>query len=115
MSNGSDKIFFIDPHNFEINRKISVKMNSKKVNNINELEYIKGEIYANIWYKDYILIIEPQTGQVKAKIDLKNLIDRNKYEDINVLNGIAYDQINDRLFLTGKLWPHVFEIELLNN
>ncbi|MFW6025766.1 MAG: glutaminyl-peptide cyclotransferase [Candidatus Woesearchaeota archaeon] len=115
MSNGSDKIYFIDPHNFEINRKISVKINDKKINNLNELEYIKGKIYANIWKKDYILIIEPQNGQVKGKIDLKNLIDKENQEDINVLNGIAYDQKNDRLFVTGKLWPYVFEIKLLDN
>jgi glutamine cyclotransferase len=84
------------------------------VSRLNELEYVQGEIYANVWKTDRIAKISPQTGEVVGWIDLEGLL---RPEDLNgridVLNGIAYDVKNDRLFVTGKLWPKLFEIELV--
>jgi glutamine cyclotransferase len=80
---------------------------------INELEYIQGEIYANIWHDDRIIRIDPQTGRVVGWIDLKGLLARGEVHDEEaVLNGIAYDDTNGRLFVTGKLWPKIFEIRV---
>jgi len=78
--------------------------------NLNELEYVKGEIFANIWMTDYIARIDPATGRVNSYIDLRGLMPPNASRD--VLNGIAYDAAGDRLFVTGKLWPRLFEIKL---
>ena len=80
---------------------------------LNELEYIKGEIYANIWMNDRIARIDPQSGKVNAWIDLSGLLPPEARPDpMAVLNGIAYDEASDRLFVTGKLWPKLFEIKL---
>ena len=83
------------------------------VNNINELELIKGKIYANVWQTDDIIIIDPQTGKVLGQINLKGILkssEKNRRTD--VLNGIAYDQENDRIFVTGKYWSRLFEIRI---
>jgi glutamine cyclotransferase len=83
------------------------------VEQLNELEFIQGEIYANIWHDNRIAVIDPQTGRVKAWIDLNNLMPEGELQDSEaVLNGIAYDQANNRLFVTGKLWPRLFEIKI---
>ncbi|MCP4696670.1 MAG: glutaminyl-peptide cyclotransferase [Gammaproteobacteria bacterium] len=80
---------------------------------LNELEYVQGEIYANVWQTEWIARISPQTGRVLGWIDLTGLLDQQDLEQgANVLNGIAYDAIANRLFVTGKLWPKMFEIEL---
>lgn len=113
ISDGTNTIRFLDPKNLKVVKKIKVSKNSKKVTNINELEYIKGKIYANIWQKNYIVIIEPETGRVTGVIDLEGIINKDSYNhDINVLNGIAYDSKNNRLLVTGKFWPKIFEIEI---
>jgi glutaminyl-peptide cyclotransferase len=83
------------------------------VKNLNELEYVRGEIYANIWETDRIARISPRTGKVIAWIDLSGLIDQGRLTDPDaVLNGIAYDAKTDKLFVTGKLWPNLFEIRI---
>jgi len=84
------------------------------VSNINELEFVHGEIYANIWHTDQIARISPRTGKVLGWINLSGLIDKNELADPEaVLNGIAYDAKADRLFVTGKLWPKLFEIKVV--
>lgn len=112
MSDGSETITFRDPETFAEVRKITVRAQGKPVKNLNELEYIEGEIWANIWYSDMIARIDPQTGIVKAWVDMEGLPvpDRGIEE---VLNGIAYDRQNKRLFVTGKNWSKLFEIELV--
>ena len=113
MSDGSNRLYFLNPKTLEKTKEITVTKKGKKVNNLNELEYIKGKIYANVWQKDYIVIIEPTTGKVEGIIDLKGIINTDDYNyELNVLNGIAYDSDNDRLFVTGKLWPKIFEIKI---
>jgi glutaminyl-peptide cyclotransferase len=113
MSDGSSRIRFIDPDTFEVQRLITVQDNGRDVLQLNELEYIKGEIYANIWMNDRIARIDPKSGKVNAWIDLSGLLPPEARPDPGaVLNGIAYDESSDRLFVTGKLWPKLFEIKL---
>ena len=84
------------------------------ITQLNELEYINGQLYANIWQTDQIAIIDPETGEVTAWIDLTGLLPADELiQPVDVLNGIAYDADDDRLFVTGKLWPTIFEIELI--
>jgi glutamine cyclotransferase len=112
MSDGSEVITFRDPDTFAEVRKITVRAQGKPVKNLNELEYIEGEIWANIWYSDIIARIDPSTGIVKAWVDMEGLPVPNR--DIEaVLNGIAYDRQNKRIFVTGKNWSKLFEIELV--
>lgn len=114
MSDGTDQIRFLDPSTLKTTRTISVVDRDKPVEQLNELEYIGGEIYANIYQTDRIARIDPKTGRVLAWIDLSGLLemkDRTGGED--VLNGIAYDEKGKRLFVTGKLWPKLFEIEIV--
>ncbi len=85
------------------------------VSNINELEYIRGEIYANVWQTDQIVRISPRTGKILGRIDLSGLMDKSQLADPDaVLNGIAYDPSQDRIFVTGKLWPKLFEIKVVH-
>lgn len=112
VSDGSATLYFWDPETLLETRRITVRDGGVKVGNLNELEYIDGEIYANIWMKDRIARISPETGEVLSWIDLTGILDeRNGDED--VLNGIAWDAGRRRLFVTGKLWPKLFEIELV--
>ncbi len=113
MSDGSNNLFFLDPETFEEVKRITVSDSGQPVEMLNELEYIKGEIYANVWMSERIVRIDPTTGQVLGWIDLSGL--RNPALAGNrdaVLNGIAYDSEKDRLFVTGKLWPNLFEIAI---
>jgi len=87
--------------------------NGKPVSNLNELEHIRGQIYANVWLTDRIARILPETGEVVAWVDLEELLTPEEQKEADVLNGIAYDATDDRLFVTGKLWPNVFEIDLV--
>ncbi len=113
MSDGSDKLTFRDSKTFTPINTLAVTFNGKPLIRINELEWIKGKIWANVWQTDYIVIINPATGIVEQYLDCANLLgkgSRSGRED--VLNGIAYDEKNDRIFITGKWWPRLFEIEL---
>jgi glutamine cyclotransferase len=114
LSDGTANLRFFDPDTFHEVRRITVKDNGKPVTYLNELEYIHGEIYANVWHTDRIARISPATGRVIAWIDLKGLMPRSQLSDDEaVLNGIAYDAVHNRLFVTGKLWPKIFEIALV--
>lgn len=114
MSDGTSTLHFLDPETFSTIGHIDVFNNDTPMDKLNELEYINGQIYANIWQTDYIAIINPQSGQVSGWIDLSGLLPSQYYsEPVDVLNGIAYDTANDRLLVTGKLWPWLFEIKLV--
>ncbi len=113
LSDGTNKIRFVDPFNFEVLKTISVSENGQAITSINELEYIKGMIFANIWQTERIIVIDPSNGNVTASIDLTGLLKpEDRSSQVDVLNGIAYDATKDRLFVTGKLWPKIFEIKL---
>jgi len=113
LSDGTNRIRFLSPESFQVNKTISVLDGPTPIANINELEYVNGEIYANIWHKELIARIDPHTGRVVGWIDLTGLRALSKTNDNEaVLNGIAYDESNDRLFVTGKLWPKLFEIRV---
>jgi len=112
MSDGTANLYFLDPETFEKLGQIEVH-DTSPVTRINELEYVHGRIYANIWMEEKIAIIDPQTGQVVGWIDLSGLQDVEKRDVDDVLNGIAYDAERDRLFVTGKRWSHIFEIKLI--
>jgi glutamine cyclotransferase len=112
MSDGTATLYFLDPETFQTISKIDVH-DKEPVTLLNELEYVNGSIYANIWKKDKIAIINTQTGQVTGWIDLTGLQNLLDQEKIDVLNGIAFDQEGNRLFVTGKLWSKIFEIEII--
>jgi glutamine cyclotransferase len=114
MSDGTNQIRFLDPKTLRTTRTISVFDEGEPVNELNELEYIDGEIYANIWQTDRIVRLDPKSGKILGWIDMTGLLkmkDRTGEED--VLNGIAYDEAGKRLFVTGKMWPKLFEIEIV--
>lgn len=113
MSDGTETLRFLNPRTFKVVRQIKVRDHGKAVMYINELEYVKGEVYANIWDTGYIARISPQTGKIIGWIDLRGLYQLvPKSGKADILNGIAYDVKNDRLFVTGKFWPSIFEIRL---
>jgi glutamine cyclotransferase len=113
-SDGSATLRFFDPQTFHEVRRIVVKDHGSQVTQLNELEYIHGQVYANVWHTDRIARIAPTTGQVLGWIDLAGLLAPNERSDPEaVLNGIAYDAAHDRLFVTGKLWPKLFEIKVV--
>ncbi len=113
MSDGTSTLHFLDPQTFQEVRRLEVHTRDGPVSRLNELEYIQGQIYANVWKTDVIARISPETGEVVGWIDLEGLLrPEDRHRRIDVLNGIAYDVKNDRLFVTGKLWPKLFEIEL---
>jgi len=113
MSDGTSYLRFLDPKSFRETGRIQVTDDDHPVENLNELEYVHGEIYANIWQTDKIVRISPRTGKVLGWIDLSGIIDKRELEGSDaVLNGIAYDAAGDRLFVTGKLWPKLFEIKV---
>jgi glutaminyl-peptide cyclotransferase len=116
MSDGSSYLRFLDPRSFRLTRRLHVIDESgHPVQNLNELEFIHGEIFANIWQTDEIVRISPQSGKVIGRIDLSGIIDKRELRGEGaVLNGIAYDRIGGRLFVTGKLWPKLFEIKISN-
>ncbi len=114
MSDGTLKLYFLDPKTFEQVRQIEVYDRGVSVWGLNELEYVEGQIYANVWPTERIARIEPDTGRVLGWIDMKGLLTQQDYNrQIDVLNGIAYDKKNGRLFVTGKFWPKLFEIKLI--
>lgn len=115
-SDGTATLRFRDPNTFRETRHILVKDGDKVIDQLNELEFIKGEIYANVWHSDVIARISPHDGHVIAWIDLTGLLPSTEMIDAeSVLNGIAYDPQHDRIFVTGKQWPAVFEIKVLQS
>jgi glutaminyl-peptide cyclotransferase len=115
MSDGTSYLRFLDPKSFRETKRIQVTDEAgHPVQNLNELEYIHGEIYSNIWQTDKIARISPRSGRVLGWIDLSRIIDKGELESSDaVLNGIAYDSTGARLFVTGKLWPKLFEIRVV--
>ena len=113
MSDGTNCLYFMDPDQFTIVSRLEVYDNEKKVEKLNELEYINGEIWANIWQTDLIARIDPSSGKVLGYINLQGILsDPETDTNVNVLNGIAYDQAGKRIFVTGKNWPKLFEIRV---
>lgn len=121
VSTGSSNLYFVDPQNFKILRQVNVTDNNGPVSFLNELEYVNGFIYANIYETDYIVKINPENGNVAGKIDCSNLLQKSgvNYNSGNysantgyVLNGIAYDSTKQSFYITGKMWPALFEIKL---
>ncbi|CAN5175715.1 glutaminyl-peptide cyclotransferase [soil metagenome] len=113
MSDGSDKITFRNPDTFEKTGQISVTFQGKPVTNINELEYVNGALYANIWMQDVIVKIDPKSGKVTGVIDAAGLLAPEEKSQQAVLNGIAYDPASGNFLITGKLWPRLFEVQWL--
>lgn len=113
MSDGTSRLRLLDPATFAERRRISVTDNGEPVRHLNELEYVRGQILANVWLTNRIARIDPGTGRVTGWLDLGGLPRPDEHVSPNaVLNGIAYDAQHDRLFVTGKLWPRLFEIEI---
>lgn len=113
MSDGTDRIRFLDPATFRVVRSIQVSVRGRPLAMLNELEYVRGEIYANVWQTDTVVRIDPSAGRVTGIVDFSGLLPREDYTaGTDVLNGIAYDPASDRLFVTGKDWPKLFEVRL---
>lgn len=113
VSDGTSTLYFWDPVTFEEIGRIEVFDQYGPVTRLNELEYVRGEVFANVWYTDRIARIDPHIGRVQGWINLEGLLESGRGGSADVLNGIAYDAENDRLFVTGKLWSWLFEIELV--
>ena len=114
MSDGTPQLRFLNPQTLKATRLLEVTLNGKPLPNLNELEWVKGEIYANVWHANWIARIDPATGAVVGVINLTGILNASNLADgpDGVLNGIAYDAKGDRLFVTGKDWPTLFEIKL---
>ena len=112
LSDGTHQIRFLDPNTFQEQRRISVYNQDERVEELNELEYVKGEIFANIWQEDRIVRLDPKDGKILGWIDLRGLKEKQNSPEADVLNGIAYDAAQDRLYVTGKKWSKLFEIRL---
>lgn len=114
MSDGTHVIYFLDPEMFTINRQLEVYDDKGPAQSLNELEYIQGKIWANRYYTDEIVIIDPGSGKVEGRINLKGILKAtDRKPNTNVLNGIAWDPGRERIFVTGKYWPKLFEISLV--
>lgn len=113
LSDGSNKLTFLDPETFTPQRSVDVMLNGNPISLLNELEFINGEVWANVWQTDFIVRIDPETGNVNSSIDLTGLSAETRLgSNEAVLNGIAWDAEQERLFVTGKHWSNLFEIEL---
>jgi glutamine cyclotransferase len=111
MSDGSDTLFFLNPKTLAVTRTLRVQDAGRPIGNLNELEWIEGEIWANVWMTDRIARISPNTGEVNAWIDLGSLYPRSqRLPAADELNGIAYDRATRRIFVTGKKWPRLYQI-----
>jgi glutaminyl-peptide cyclotransferase len=113
MSDGTNRIRFIDPATFLVTRTIDVFAHGQPVKMLNELEYVEGELYANVWQTEFVIRIDPATGLVLGAIDFVGILPKgDRASDTDVMNGIAYDAEDDRLFVTGKNWPELFEVKV---
>ena len=113
MSDGSEKIYFVDPVTKKKVKEIKVYSPKSKIETINEMEYVDGKIYANLYTSDAIAVIDPNTGEVEAVLDLtalKTMV--TQHQDLDVLNGIAYKKSSNTFFVTGKNWDKMFEIKI---
>ena len=113
MSDGTPVLRFLNPTTLQETGRLTVRDNGQPVDDLNELEMVKGEIYANVWNRTRVARISPKTGRVTGWIELSGLLSPRDAEGTDVLNGIAYDAAKDRLFVTGKLWPKLFEIQVV--
>ena len=111
MSDGSANLYFLDPETYQVTRTQPVTLDGRPLRQLNELEWIKGEVWANVWHTDVIVRIDPASGQVVGVLDMTGLLPSRRDND-DVLNGIAYDAETDRTFVSGKRWPLLFEIRL---
>ncbi len=113
MTDGTSRIRFIDPRTFQVTRTIDVLAHGRPVERLNELEYVNGELYANVWQTEFVLQIDPGTGRILGSIDFVGLLPQaDRARDTDVMNGIAYDAKDDRLFVTGKNWPWLYEVKV---
>ncbi len=114
MSDGTDRIRFLDPKGLKLLREIRVQDRGRSIDQLNELEWIDGEIWANIWKSDLVARIDPKTGKVNSWVDMRGLLGKERVQQPleEVLNGIAYDKEGKRLFMTGKRWPFLYHVEL---
>ena len=110
LSDGSEKIYFLNPKNFEVERTISVSLNGNKQIFINELEFIRGEIWANIWKSNEIVTINPILGSLTSIFDISKISEQKETEDVP--NGIAWDKVNDKIFITGKNWNFIYLLDI---
>ena len=110
LSNGSNQILFLDPQTFQVLKRVSVTLNDKPQYLLNELEYVAGEIWANVWKKDEILRIDPLTGIVLGILDVGTISER--LSDDDVANGIAWDEEGRKIYITGKFWSYIYEIKM---
>lgn len=113
MSDGSANLRFLDPDTLQERRRVRVTMNGRPINALNELEFIKGEVWANVWQTSQIVRINPDSGNVTGIVDLSALVAQNSSANDDVLNGIAFDAATDRIFVTGKNWSRLYQIELV--
>ena len=113
MSNGSDTLTFRDPATFEETGAVRVTLRGQPLDRINELECVGDRVYANIWQNDYLVIIDPSTGRATHQIDATGLLTRQESRGVDVLNGVAYDANADTFYITGKLWPKMFEVRFV--
>ncbi|HSZ71648.1 MAG TPA: glutaminyl-peptide cyclotransferase [Cytophagaceae bacterium] len=115
MSDGSSRLTYLDPFTMKPSKTLTVTENDTETIHLNELEYIKGYIYANIWLTNYIVKIDPQDGKVVAKLDLSNLMNEIKYTHpkASEMNGIAFNPANGHLYMTGKMWPTIYELDIV--
>ena len=111
MSDGTPTLYFLDPETFQVTRTVPVTLDGRPLEDLNELEWIKGEVWSNVWHSEMIVRIDPATGQVVGVLDMTGLLP-NRRDDDDVLNGIAYDPETDRTFVSGKRWPLLFEIRV---
>lgn len=115
MSDGTSRLRFLDPETFDVRREVEVMDGDRPINLLNELEYIRGELWANIWQSDRLVRIDPENGRVTGWVNLAGLLPAaDRVSGVDVLNGIAWDEAGQRLFVTGKLWPKLFEIRLID-
>ncbi|HOJ68158.1 MAG TPA: glutaminyl-peptide cyclotransferase [Candidatus Hydrogenedentes bacterium] len=114
MSDGSACLRFRDPETFDVRREITVHDGSRTVRNLNELEWVRGRVWANIWQSDWVVIVNPDDGQVEGWLCLQGLLPQSLRagRDVDVLNGIAWDPEKDRMFFTGKRWPRLYEVRV---
>ena len=116
VSDGTSNLYFYDPHTFQLLRTQSITLNGDLINSINELEFIDGAVYANQWEQPYIFKIDPASGQVTGRIDVTPIWNRIKQidPDADVPNGIAYDADTKKIYITGKKWPELYEVQFGN-